>query len=99
MTAETTRCPRSVAGVTRHPAVGVRQLVFIAGGCAPGLPVLKNGLGQTRLLVVMRISGRDRIHHLNDFPHFALFDRRALIELTVLFEEPILAEFKAPILV
>ncbi len=96
MAAEATGGPGSVARVAGHAVVGMRQLGLVAGHAAPRGPVFQNRFRQPRFLVVMRIAGRDGVHHLHHFPRRAIFVHHgALVQLAVLPIKPALSPGRA----
>ncbi|MCG3162585.1 MAG: hypothetical protein JMDDDDMK_03878 [Acidobacteria bacterium] len=77
MAAETTRRPRSVAGVTGHVAVGVRELILTRSRLAP-FAFARDEFGPGRIVVVIAAASRDGVNRLHDAPPFARFDQRVL---------------------
>src|SRR5215510_4267708 len=103
MAAKTTWSPGRVTGVTSHALVGVRQLKIIPRRCSPGFSILQDRLGKRSLFIVIRITGRDAIHHLLYFPHkrlpiFISRYRSSLEQLSVFLEEPILPRREVPVI-
>src|SRR5208282_1497463 len=79
----------SVAGIASHAAIRMCQLRVVRGNSAPGPAIFLDRLRPSRFFAVMRISRRDGIQSLHNFPFLIGFDHRPLVELAILpFESP-----------
>src|SRR6266496_6788455 len=65
---ETAGHPGSMAGITGHAAVGMRQVIFMGGYGPPALSALYYRLCESGFFVVVRAPRCDGVQHLNHFP-------------------------------
>jgi hypothetical protein len=84
-----------MTGIARHPAVLMSQLGRLDASVAPGAAILLNRLGEARFLAVVRITRRNRVEYLHDFPLLIFVEHRALEQLIVLPVEAPLAPGRA----
>src|SRR6266849_3439096 len=74
--------PRGMAAIASHSAIVVCKRTYVAA--SPSCAVFLDRFCKPCLLIVVRVSGCNRILYLNDLPFFALFNHGTLKETVIL---------------
>src|SRR5258708_19554548 len=82
MTTKARGHPRGMAAIASHSAIVVCKRTYVAA--SPSCAVFLDRFCKPCLLIVVRVSGCNRILYLNDLPFFALFNHGTLKETVIL---------------